>query len=504
MKELNKLRNPHLIMTNGLILAFRLFLVLIMGFYATRLALAVLGDVDFGIYSVVGGLISMFAIITLPLSATIQRYLNVELANDKGDISKVFCTAFVMTMILSLILFLAFELIGAPCVLYLLNIPIERSNITNWVYQTCILSSILALFVLPFKSLLYAKEEFGVCAYIELFFSFFKLVVVYFIPYIGIDYLLAYALLFPFAQAADLFASYYFVKKKMPQIEIRLNYDINLLKQMGFFSGWSFVESASGIILTYGTNILINIFGGVLFNTASGIAKQVSNAVNSFSINAAKAIEPQITSSQVVEDNSYRNSLLMISVKAIYILLGFMVVVFYFESASIFEIWLQDTPKYAIDFTIVMLLSCPFIGAVLPLRSLILATGRIKRYFIWYGVISALFMFAIFFILFIGCPVIYATILYSISSVAYLILALWELSKLTDFPVVILSRSIFIMSFVLVLVWIVYRYLNGLNMMGNWSFIINTIISAICIIILSYMLVFTKREVKQILRVIKK
>ena len=64
---------------------------MVVSLYTSRKILEALGVEDFGIMNVVGGVISLMAIINGSMSVATQRYLTYELGKgDQGDYSKVF------------------------------------------------------------------------------------------------------------------------------------------------------------------------------------------------------------------------------------------------------------------------------------------------------------------------------------------------------------------------------------------------------------------------------
>ena len=81
--------------------------------YTSRVVLATLGVEDFGIYNVVGGVVTMFAIISTSLSSAISRFITIELG--KGDLRRlktVFSTAVVIQFLMALVVVILAELIG--------------------------------------------------------------------------------------------------------------------------------------------------------------------------------------------------------------------------------------------------------------------------------------------------------------------------------------------------------------------------------------------------------
>ena len=85
--------NNKRIAKNTLILYFRMFITTIVGLYTSRVVLNTLGVTDYGIYNVVGGIITMASFFNSAMVAASQRYLSFELGRDDYDrLKRVFCT----------------------------------------------------------------------------------------------------------------------------------------------------------------------------------------------------------------------------------------------------------------------------------------------------------------------------------------------------------------------------------------------------------------------------
>ena len=88
---------------NTLMLYIRMFALMLIGLYASRVVLAALGENDFGIYNVVGGVVAMFTIISGALNSAVQRFITFELGKSSGaDISKVYSTAVIIQALIAL------------------------------------------------------------------------------------------------------------------------------------------------------------------------------------------------------------------------------------------------------------------------------------------------------------------------------------------------------------------------------------------------------------------
>ena len=133
----NKFQNPNLVIKNGAFLLFRMLFVLFLGFFATRLTLQTLGDEKFGIYNIVGGIIAVFAIISLPVRDSLQRFFNVELAKEELKPSIVFKTSLRIVRLMIVIISVLYETVGLYLinyVIYMMTMTTERFIITIFLF----------------------------------------------------------------------------------------------------------------------------------------------------------------------------------------------------------------------------------------------------------------------------------------------------------------------------------------------------------------------------------
>src|SRR5690606_2603246 len=121
-----------------------------------------------------------------------QRYLNYGLSNDKNyNVGEVFKISLKIHIVISLFVFFILETIGYWVLNNKLNIPSDRIPVANIVYQSSILISLISICIVPYQSLILAKEEMKVYAYIGIFEAFFKLILVIGLSYIKIFDILA-------------------------------------------------------------------------------------------------------------------------------------------------------------------------------------------------------------------------------------------------------------------------------------------------------------------------
>lgn len=188
------LHNNQRIAKNTLALSARMFLTIAVGIYSSRLFLEALGVVDYGIYSVVGGVVTFFVFINASLVNAAQRFLNFYMG--KGDdmmLRRVFATSRYIFALLALLIFALGEIVGVVFVNYVLYIPESRLLAANIVCQLTIVAAVIDVLSLPYNALIISYERMVVFAYISVVQSLAVLATAFVLLAWGGDRLVAYA-----------------------------------------------------------------------------------------------------------------------------------------------------------------------------------------------------------------------------------------------------------------------------------------------------------------------
>ena len=406
--------NTGRIAKNTVILYFRMFVMMAIGLFTSRIVLQTLGVKDYGTYNVVGGVVCMFSIVSSSLSTSISRFITFELGRGNvKQLNKVFSTAINVQLIISLVIVFLMEVVGVWFLNTQLNIPEGRMGAANWIFQLSIVSFVLGLLMVPYNASIVAHEDMGVFAYMTLLDAIFKLLVAYSLYISPFDKLITYsALLFGVSLIMrGIYATY--CKRHYKECTYHFVRDKQLLKEMTSFAGWNFLGNGSWILNNQGINILINIFFGVTLNAARGIATQVDGIIQKFVRNFMMALNPQITKSYASGNLEYMHKLVFAGAKYSFFLMMFFVIPICLETDLILHLWLGDVvPEYASIFVQLTLLSsmCVILGNTLI--TAVFATGRIRNYELVMG-LMALSNFPIVWIAFkLGASPVSAYIVY--------------------------------------------------------------------------------------------
>ena len=125
MPELNS--SNRRIAKNTLLLYLRMLVVMGVSLYTSRIVLNVLGVTDFGIYNVVGSIVTMFVFLRSALGNATNRYISFALGkNDYENLKKVFSTCLIVHFFLAVLVVLLCETIGLWLLYHKMIIPPDR------------------------------------------------------------------------------------------------------------------------------------------------------------------------------------------------------------------------------------------------------------------------------------------------------------------------------------------------------------------------------------------
>ncbi|MCA4531109.1 lipopolysaccharide biosynthesis protein [Bacteroides xylanisolvens] len=463
----NSIENNKRIAKNTLLLYFRMFFMMIVSLYTSRIVLSTLGIEDFGIYNVVGGVVSMFSFLNGAMATSTQRYLTFELGKEGNvdQMRKVFNASIIIHALISIFILILAETVGMWFIYSYMTIPDSRMDAALWVYQFSILSMIVLVMSVPYNACIIAHERMKVFAYISVLEVILKLLIVYILVLGDIDKLKLYAVLIFCVQLLIRFIYSNYCRRHFKETLFQLALNKKLLKEMTGFAGWNLVGSISFLGVVQGLNILLNIFFGPAVNAARGIAVQVQGTISNFSTNFQTALNPQIIKSYANKDLGYMHQLIFKSAKYSFLLLFFVSLPLMIEMQQILGWWLKVVPEHTVSFTRLVLISTMIDCMANSLIISAQATGKIRMYQICVGGILLLIVpLSYICLLFISAPEIVFIVNILVSLCAqivrlYLLKNLIILNMYDYFKEVIL-KIIGVMSLSVILPLFVYFFLD--------------------------------------------
>lgn len=492
----NTSSNNIRIAQNTILLYFRMFLMMFIGLYTSRVILQSLGVDDFGIYNVVGGFVVMFGALSGSLSNAISRFVQVELGKNNIDrLKQVFSTSITVQVIIGAVIIIIAEAIGIWFLNSEMQIPNGRLNAATWILHFSIISFFVGLISVPYNSAIIAHEKMSAFAYISLIEATLKLLVAFSIFWTPIDKLITYGVLILLSQILVQIVYVIYCRSNFVECRFNLNLDKGLLREMSAFAGWNLFSHGTTVLNVQGTNMLLNVFFGVTVNAARGISNQVNNAVQQFITNFMTAITPQITKSYAAGDTAYSFSLVCRGARFSYYIMLFLSMPIIIEAEQILTLWLKNPPEYAVPFTQWTLAASLTTVFGSTLFNLVMADGRIRKYQIAMAIVS-FFPFPLTWIAFsLGMPVISAFIIYFVVYFALIFVRFYLASEVTGLPARDYLIGVILRVLIVTCVSSLLPTIVHLSMDSSFARLLCvTVLTVMCIMVTIYTIGLTSNE----------
>lgn len=504
MSNINK---NQTIAKNTIFLYLRMSLVLLLSLVITRNLLNVLGVVDYGIYNIVAGFVSLFSFLSVSLTSSIQRFYNYE-GGKYGAIgwSKVFITAIYIEIIFAFIIIALLETLGIWYINNKLVIPIDRIHEARCLFQFSCLQMVIIMIQAPFLALIMAKERMNYYAIIGIVEIVAKLMLILILPHIRYDRLVAFGCLSSILTISIFLMYYVYARLKFRECKFNWVWDYRLFKDIISFSGWSIFGSATIVARTQGVNILLNSFFGAVVNAARGIAFQIQSAVLGFTQNLTIAVRPQLTESYANGDHLRAQSLMFTISKVSFVLLYIIALPIIFEIDVILKVWLGNSvPEYTNQFTQLILIAALIDVLNTPISILIMATGKVKVYSLITSLVGILILPISYISLKMCCEPATVFLIGVLISACVQIASIYIMSKQTQISVRLYMSKIIkpLICLVLLTIWI--PFLVDMIPIGEvTSLVVTVFLTTILILLISYHIVLTKNEREYILKYIRR
>jgi O-antigen/teichoic acid export membrane protein len=398
----------------------RLAITVFISLYATRLVLAALGVDDFGIFSVVGGAVSMLTFLNVAMSAATLRFMSY--AEGEGNIEKqkkIFNVSMVLHVLIAIVVVLLLEIVGYFLFNGILQISLERITDAKLIFHFMVVSTFFSIVSVPYDAVINAHENMLLVAILGILETVFKLGIAIYITYTNYDRLIIYGFLMAVLSILLVIVRQIYCHNKYNEVQINIKkyYNKPLFKEITLFAGWSFLGTSTSMIANYGQGIVLNLFFGTKVNAAQGVANQVSGQLGAFAGTMQKALNPVIAKSEGAGKRDLMLKASMMGSKLSFFLLMVLFIPVLVEMPYIFKIWLKDVPEYAIIFCRLLLIRNLIDQMSFTLSSSISAVGNIRRYQIVTSLLHILplfFSFLLFQMRYPAYTLYYVFIVYSI------------------------------------------------------------------------------------------
>lgn len=488
---------------NTAFLYIRMLIVLALSLYTTRVVLATLGIIDYGIYNVVCGFVSMFAFLNNSLANGTQRFYNFRIGEGRNnEIQLVFSTSMLIQIALAIILFVMLETFGLWYINNKMIIPGERLTAAFWVFQCSVISLIFVVLQVPYSAAILAFEKMDYYAIVSIVDALLKLAIVFVLPFVDADHLILYGILSLLISIVNflLYAVYCKSRFRVETTMIWRKREKVLMREMTSFSGWNVFGTFAYMIKDQGLNVLLNAFFGPVVNAARGIAMQVNSALQGFSINIVAAVRPQLVQSYSSGNIKRVENLMFSMSRLIYLMLFVLSLPIMIEMPYILKLWLSGPiPEYTIIFTDLVIVNMIITSMNTPLSQVVHATGKMKYYQIGTSLIICSILPVSYLFLKIGYSAVSTFVICIVISIINQAVCLLLLRRIFPYSITEYVKKVVIPCLLLTIIAPIIPYIIHLFFTEGIIRLLFVVLMSIGVTsLIAYLLVLTKDE-KQII-----
>lgn len=475
---------------NSLILYGKMAIITICALLTTRYALQALGVVDYGLYAVLGGIISFIGIFNTIMVSTSNRFIavaigkgNLDEANRQFNVN-----LFVHIGIAILVLIIAYP-IGEWYIPRYVNYegPMENAMM---VYMISVLGSILSFIGVPYNGLLMAKEKFVVFSIVDVAIHIVKLVVAWSLIY-NFEYkLFIYTWTMALLTAASTIVFFVYCIRHYYEIaRFRVVRDRSMYKNVFNFSAWVSVGAVASVARNQGAALVVNVFFNTVMNAAMGVATNINAYVGLFAQNVTQPMLPQITKSYAAGNYKRTDELLIMSVKYSFMMTFLVGSLMLVEPEWLLRLWLGDVPPYASVFLVLLVID----NLVWSLNgggsNLLFASGKIGLYQALTSCLRILSVVAAYFVLKAGAPAYSLVVTYIVFSIITFFAIQYSLHHTLHYDNRILWKNCYIPS-ILTIIFFLPVFMIPVTIYP----LIRLLLSLIYLCILEWFICLTKDE----------
>jgi O-antigen/teichoic acid export membrane protein len=488
-------QNKELIVFNTLITYGRVLLTVVISLYTARVVLSALGSTDYGIFSVVAGVVALFSFINSSMIVSIQRFLSFEIGrqNEQG-LKEIVNASLIIHFLIGILVVLLAETLGIWFLKTYLQIPSERFETALWIYHFSVLSFFFTIINVPFQAIINARQNLLAIAYINVIESVLRLSVAMIIVYSLNDKLKAYGILMSFVSLISLLLYYFIALRNYSETKFTLIKDIRIYKKLGGYAGWNLLGVLTGVVMNQGNAILLNVFYGPILNASYAIASQVNGQLSFFSSSIISASSPQIIQNYSSGNNIEMFRLINQTAKFSFIMLFLPSLSLMLKMDYVLGLWLGNVPEYTSIFSILVLVYSLTNIISIPLMTAAQATGKIKVYQIVMSLLLLLNLPISYVLLKCGYPSISIFLCNIIIAFFAMWIRLLFLRKMLGFPITYWLKECFLKIVYVFVCTSIVSYFVSIETPDNFLGLMITTLSVILLGVFMFFIFLDKQE----------
>ena len=369
---------------------------LALGLFTGRWVLMALGQVDYGLYGVIGGLTVFIAFFNGLLSGAVSRFYAFEIGKSQSaanstialeECRKWFNTALLIHFVVPIVCVVIGYPIGIWAIYNFLAIPPDRIVACIWVFRFVCISCFVAMLNVPFQAMYTAKQHIAELTIYGVVTSTLQACFLYYIASHPSDWLVRYSVWTCIIAVVPQIIICLRALVAFPECCIRLSYcwSKSRIKQLFSYAGWHAFGAFGAILRGQGMAILVNKYFGARVNAAMAIANNVNGQSVSLVSAMQAAFTPAIVQACGSGDDDLMRRMAYRACKFGMVLALIFVVPLSVEIDNVMHLWLKEPPPYAAGLSLIMFAQILFDKSTLGHMIAVNAKGKIAKYQIFLG-----------------------------------------------------------------------------------------------------------------------
>ena len=358
-----------------------------MSLYIVRVVLQVLGQEDYGIYSLVGGVVAMMGFVTNAMIVTTQRHLSYTYGKaQKDEVRILFSNSVLLHLAIAGILVLVLLVLRNPIFSHYLVIASERLPVARMVYVLSVVMLFLSFMTAPFKALFIARENIVYMSLVDVFDCFLKLLFALLLSRIEADKLLIYACMMLVVYLVQWLAFSMYAIMRFDECCPRMFFaDRNwgCIQRFMSFAGWTTYGTTAVVLRNQGFAVILNHFlCSTVVNAAYGIAQQVHSNVSVLAGAIFNAMNPQVMKAEGAGDRRRMLVMARKESKMVLCVLSIFLIPLIVEMPTVLRVWLgsQEVGTYTPLLCQFILIALIVDQCTYGLHTAVQAIGNIRNY----------------------------------------------------------------------------------------------------------------------------
>ena len=370
------------------------------GIFSTRWVLTALGQVDFGVYGIMGSMVIFISFLNIQFSSAVSRYYAFSIGEARGAANKKIaldeCRSwFSIALLVHTVLPLILVAIGYPLGVYSLTngiviVPPDRIDVCIWLWRFVCLTCLIGMVGVPFQAMYTAKQYIAELTIYSFLQTIVRTAFIYYMVEHPRDWLLGYGFGMFLIMSLPMVVISIRAVCVFPECRVRFSSlkELWRVRKLGEYALWQSFGGVGYIACHQGMGILINNAFGARIAGSFSVAQTVAAEAASLTGALQGAFTPAITTACGAQQLDRMRFLALRACRYGTFLTLMFAIPMALEIKQILLLWLGNPPPAAAELCLNMLAFISIEKLSIGHLTAVNASGKVAKFQIYRGVLG--------------------------------------------------------------------------------------------------------------------